>query len=369
MMKRVTLKDIAEAAGVSIGTVDRAMNNRKGIDEEVRQRILSASREMGYVKNILASTLSKNIKKKVALIIPREPGFFWGKLHEGMRTAEKEHIPFGIEFIHYDIEKLWAYSEEQIIENIDKAVDEKADALVMVALNSDSIKTKIKEKCRDIPVVTINEEFDESINFLFHVGIDNRLSGRLAAELLCKFLRGKGNILVVINTLGEKLSFHQKRLEGFKSIIAESFPDIHILGYYSYDKIREEQYHAELLKSMIGHCASLDGIYDFDGASLYNIGNIVKELGKSKDIVIVGHEVSKEVAQLLHENVIHGVISQDPYAQGYEMIKKLCGYILKGGIFHGEMFYTNLEIILRENCRMQKLQHTGNNTGCKRVYK
>ncbi len=351
MNKRVTLKDIAESAGVSIGTIDRAMNNRKGIDADVRKRILLMAEEMGYEKNILASTLSRKTKRKVALIIPKEPGFFWGKMHEGIGAAEREHEPFGIEFIHYDIDRLWALSESNILKYIDKAAQSKVDALVMVALNTDTIKARIKEKCDRIPLVTINEEFDDGVDFLFHIGVDNELSGRLAAELLGKFMRGKGNILIIINTLADEILFHQKRLKGFKDVITGSFPDVNIMGCYSFDNTKEKQYNAEMIQSIIEHCPSLEGVYDFDGASLHSIGTMIKELGKSKDIILVGHEISEEVTQLLHENVIYGVISQDPYAQGYEMIQNLCRYLLKGEVFQNTHIHTDLEIILRENCK------------------
>ena len=44
----VTLQQIAEAAGVSRGTVDRALNNRGRIRPEVEERIKRIAREMGY---------------------------------------------------------------------------------------------------------------------------------------------------------------------------------------------------------------------------------------------------------------------------------------------------------------------------------
>ena len=46
----VTVQQIAEATGVSRGTVDRALNNRGRVDREVAEKIRRTAAEMGYVK-------------------------------------------------------------------------------------------------------------------------------------------------------------------------------------------------------------------------------------------------------------------------------------------------------------------------------
>ena len=49
----VTIKDIAEHCRVSVGTVDRALNNRSGISEKTKNRILKAAEELNYHPNYM----------------------------------------------------------------------------------------------------------------------------------------------------------------------------------------------------------------------------------------------------------------------------------------------------------------------------
>ena len=49
MNKRPTIQTVAERAGVSRGTVDRVLNNRSYVRADVRERVLDAIRETGYL--------------------------------------------------------------------------------------------------------------------------------------------------------------------------------------------------------------------------------------------------------------------------------------------------------------------------------
>ena len=57
---RPTAKDIAEAAGVSLATVDRVLNDRPSVSSRSRKRVQKVIDEMGYVRNLAAVNLAKN---------------------------------------------------------------------------------------------------------------------------------------------------------------------------------------------------------------------------------------------------------------------------------------------------------------------
>src|SRR5215470_6637243 len=64
------MRDVARRAGVSVMTVSRTLNEPSKVSEEMRQRVGAAVKEMGYVHNSLARSLSSNRSNVIGLIVP-----------------------------------------------------------------------------------------------------------------------------------------------------------------------------------------------------------------------------------------------------------------------------------------------------------
>ena len=68
-MKRITIKDVAKDAGVSVTSTSFALNNIKGrVSEEVRQRVLESVKKLGYIPNATARNLRIQNSDTIALI-------------------------------------------------------------------------------------------------------------------------------------------------------------------------------------------------------------------------------------------------------------------------------------------------------------
>lgn len=68
--KRVTMRQIAARARVSVGTVSHVINNSAGVREEVRKRVLDAIERLGYQPSLLARGLRRNQTTILGMIIP-----------------------------------------------------------------------------------------------------------------------------------------------------------------------------------------------------------------------------------------------------------------------------------------------------------
>ena len=75
-MARMTIRDIARLAGVSVTTVSRALNNAPEINSQTRERVLQVCREQGYRSNLLARSLVSSRTRVLGVILPELSGPF-----------------------------------------------------------------------------------------------------------------------------------------------------------------------------------------------------------------------------------------------------------------------------------------------------
>ena len=89
--KTATMEQVAQAAGVSIGTVDRVLHNREGVSEKTREKVFKVINEIGYKPNIYASILSRRKEFTIVAIIPYfQTGEYWELVYNGITRAVKQ---------------------------------------------------------------------------------------------------------------------------------------------------------------------------------------------------------------------------------------------------------------------------------------
>lgn len=86
----ITIKDVAERAGVSYATVSRALNNRPDVNPETRKLVLKVAKEMGYQPNAIARSLVNKQTNIIALIVPDVSIPFFADLSKSVSQAAME---------------------------------------------------------------------------------------------------------------------------------------------------------------------------------------------------------------------------------------------------------------------------------------
>lgn len=345
-MKKITLQDIAKELGISKGTVDRAIHNRPDVNPDTRKKVLELIEKYEYKPDKVARSLSLKAKKvRIGVIYQKRPEFFWNNIKKGILAAEVELADFGLQVLYRELNK--NRQQNEIINYIDELVTAGVDAIALVPVNNPTVKQKINETCeKGIAVITLNDDITDS-NRVFYVGPQMRQSGRLAGELTGKFLRGKGRVLTINGSI-QSLEY-QERFEGFKEVIEGSYSGINIIANYTCDFEGMLGTGEGVIQSILENTGEIDAIYDVDGATLYNVGKIIKNSSKLTNIVLVGHEIWDGVKELMADGIIDACISQDPYSQGYFMVKLLFDYLVEGKKPQYTRMYTRLDVILKES--------------------
>ena len=87
MSESAKIRDIAKALGVSIGTVDRALHDRRGVNPLTKSRVLQMAKTMGYQPNPAARFLSSKRRLRISVNLPAQIASFWDTVREGIEEA------------------------------------------------------------------------------------------------------------------------------------------------------------------------------------------------------------------------------------------------------------------------------------------
>lgn len=87
----ITMKDIAAKLGVSESTVSRAINNKAGVGESTRQKILDIARKYNYQPNLLARNLARQESNMIGLILPDISSSFYSEVTRAIQDIATEN--------------------------------------------------------------------------------------------------------------------------------------------------------------------------------------------------------------------------------------------------------------------------------------
>jgi LacI family transcriptional regulator len=204
-MEYITLRMVAEKAGVSVNTASRAINNKPDINQETKKRIFKVAQELGYVRNNTAVALRTKKTGTVGVVIEDNRNPFYAEVLNGMEVAAREknyHIIFA------NTQRDYKKEEEAINLLLAKRVD--GLLIAPVQDRDDDINSLVKA---NIPFVVVGRDF-ENIE-LDAVYNDEVKGGFLATEYLIK--KGHKRIALIDGFLYKSPA--KGRLEGYKKAL------------------------------------------------------------------------------------------------------------------------------------------------------
>jgi LacI family transcriptional regulator len=203
----VTIRSVAEEAGVSPATVSRVFNDTAPVEQSTRERILDAADRLGYVPNATARSLSTKKTNTFGVLLPYLTGEYFPEVIRGLDQAAQEHERF-----------LLLSSSHHTPDDLRRALRSmygRVDGLVLMLpqLAAADFKEYLPE---DVPVVLLNCAPGEHD---FHVlSIDNQEGGRMATRHLIE----KGHERIGIITGGLANYEARERLGGYHAAMEEA---------------------------------------------------------------------------------------------------------------------------------------------------
>lgn len=217
--KRVTIRDVAAHADVSVATASRALTGNRPMSEELRQRVLESADELNYQVNLLGRALRQQHHPIIGLSVPDLENPFFAALSEQLsRTVQAA----GFELLVSSA----GGSVEAEAEGVQAFLGRQAHAVVIIPCDeSDSAET-VRRASRSAPTVQLDRQV-EGVEATF-VGCDNRHG----MDLVAAHVKGTGAEQVVFVGAGLHSSSARERLDGFR----RHFPDGRVmLGSFTLD--------------------------------------------------------------------------------------------------------------------------------------
>ena len=336
----VTVQQIADATGVSRGTVDRALNNRGRVDPEVAERIRRTAEEMGYVKKP-RKTNGKRKSCRIGIVTQLAGASFMREINRGIREAAEELRDRDVEVL---VRESLSVDEKEQVDAIEELRKEGIDGLAVMPVDAESVREKINDLIDDgIPVVTFNSDIVGTRRRCF-VGMDNVKSGRTAAGLMKMLTGGQGKVLVITGYFTNHVNI--SRLAGFVEEIKASCPGIEIVGVQgSFDDAAEVE---KIVTNTMRTIPDLDGILQVSGGQ-EGIRAAFEALGVEKRPHVIIYDQTPKNEKVLREDVADFLIDQNGYVQGYRPPHILADIIQKNQTPEQEQILTDITIRTKYN--------------------
>src|SRR6267378_378246 len=316
MRRRVTRKEIAERAGVSIATVDRVINRRAAVRGPTATRVQSAAEALGYkpAGSVNSDWNHATGRLRCGFLLQRRDSLFYQHLADELELALRHDTSL---MAQLTIEFMDDYLESSKVAERMRSMGGRVDALAVVATESPYVADAIDVlKEQQIPVVALLTDLSAP-NLAGYVGVDNRMAGRIAAWVIAH--RGRaGTVGVLIGSHGYLGQEHREI--GFRSYFREKAPDFKVLEPLVCRDDPGMAYQQTL--DMLKNSENLVGIYTVGGGRVGTI-QALEEMRPSPMPTHVCHELTALTRPGLIAGTIDLILDHDLTRLARSAIKML----------------------------------------------
>lgn len=336
-----TIKEIAELAGVSRGTVDRVLNHRGFVSPDTERKVLEIASLLHYQPNKAGMALAAQKKKyHIGVLLFGEENPFFDEVIDGLNFRQSELSIYGctttVRRIPFDLSTQLDAMEELRAEGI--------HGLILSPYNAAEIREKIDAFWEEgIPCVTVNTDIPHSRRIAY-VGSDYYKCGQIAGGLLCLMTHGQTTAGII--TGSHNILCHEERISGFSDYIAARRAPVCVTDIIENGDDDYKSYGA--VSALLAARPDLNALY-FTAAGVYGGCRAILDAGLKQMPVVITFDAVPTTKKMLAKGVITATICQHPKEQGVRSLSLLVDYLLTGELPAQTLVHMNLDIKIRES--------------------
>lgn len=298
MVKRPTIQDLAQAAGVSVATVDRVLNRRLPVREDTALQVVAAAERIGFHATALLRQRVRETPKRVfGFLLQKKDQEFYRNFAVALAEATREAAAVqGRAIVEFIDEIVPATIAQRIAE-----AAQRCDALAVVAVDHPLVNEAIARAGK--PVVTLLSDVAAPQRAAY-ISVDSRRSGRAAGWTIARLAKRPGKIGIL---LGSHRYLSQETAEiSFRSYMRENAPQFQLLEPLV--NLDDHRIAYEAVEHMISSNDDLVGIY-MSGGGVEGMIRALREENAGCRIVAVCNELMPITRSALIDGTIDMVMA------------------------------------------------------------
>ncbi|MCC5890834.1 MAG: LacI family DNA-binding transcriptional regulator [Alkalibacterium sp.] len=299
----VTIKQVAEYAGVSVATVSRTLNDSGYVGKESRKKVEKAIEDLGYIPNEVARSLYQKTSKMIGLLLPDISNPYFPLLAKGVEDYAQQNgymVLLGNVEDNSDKEDMYVkFFSQYNISGI---------------LSAASGQRKYNDS---VPFVHLDRAKEDEI---YSISTDDRLGGELAGQAILN----AGGKKIIVMAGPQSVSGAKDRLSGILAELNKADADYRIFETDTYQVDKAEETAQNLFQTF----QSFDSVI---------ASNDVYALAVMKEAIKKGYRIPEDIQIIGYDDMLFSrlmypgltTIAQPAYQLGYKGAKMLVDLIEK----------------------------------------
>lgn len=356
--QKVTIKDVAARAGVSVGAAHLALAGKPGLKDTTRERILKAAEELQYQCNSVAASLKRG-QTRIGAVLPaigERNLFYYTPIWYGIRAYCESVKDFNLKLVEfpYKAEDSGAVPEE-VTARISEE-DKLSGLIVLGDIEPEARRVLRKLSNQGLPIVLVGGDV-KGVGHICCVQAENYVLGRMMGEFLMRLMSGEGSILACAGELNTPAN--EQSIRGLEDYIREHDPErrIHKI-YYGYRESDYDRLYYQLLEHLEGD-SRIAGCCSVTARGSLQLGRALKAAGKAGTLPAIGSDLFPENIDNLKRDVFQSLMFKNPFLQGWKAAENLFQYIFHRQQPAEPMIMVKSEVVLQSAVSMYEKNENG----------
>lgn len=297
MANRITVKDVAKEAGVSVSTVDRVLNGREKVREETARIVYEGAQRVGYhAAGLIGQRILAELPEMTfGFVFHKRKQEFYQKLVEHIEQAVRD-CPLVRGRVEIEFSPSQAPSDfAKLIRNMAG----RADAVAATAITHHDVTEAVVDlKKQNIPTFAVLNDFAQNDRQAY-IGLNNMKAGRIASWMIATAAKPAGKVGVFVG--GHRWHGHELREMGFRTHFREYSPEFEVLDTLVNLETRQLTYEATL--DLLSRHKDLRGLY-IAGGGMEGAITALREMRAPGEVAFVVSELTSDSRKALADRYL-----------------------------------------------------------------